>query len=534
MKRLKITAIKGTDVIQLTYEDRDATIAAAVINSIMNIYLEENVKNYRFITSNARKFVKKQIPLAEQKVEKTEMDLRQFRELNKIVSLEEEQKDSVQFLLALKNQFNTVLTQLSDTEAQLKVIQNQLGIDPEKSIDTTKANQSKGVQDLLTEKQSLEAQLANESTRYQDSHPVLQSLRSRIAALDGLLRERIAAVTQRSPADTSNIQQIGALQQDLTSQSIQLNAKRDGFASQLQTILDSEEQYKQRVNSLPKLEQQQRQLSRYLDVAQSTYTLLLKKEEELRITEDQIAGNAQIISPAIVPQELGESIRVPLILGSLILGAALGLALGYVLDSADKSLRTIEDVISAYSFPLLGEILIEENHQVMAIADENNLSPINWDKTEKEQKFVIRDAAQLLGLNLKVLNLKKSIKVIVVTSVEAKEGKSTIAAYLGASLAQLGEKVLLIDANLHSPSQHPLWNYDNHSGLSDILVNSVDADLAVVKSMPNLSLISSGTVNVSHPLAILDTLKMDSVIRNLSSQYDYVILDTPAIAVFSQ
>ena len=47
-----------------------------------------------------------------------------------------------------------------------------------------------------------------------------------------------------------------------------------------------------------------------------------------------------------------------------------------------------EDVISAYSFPLLGEILIEENHQVMAIADENNLSPINWDKTEKEQKFI--------------------------------------------------------------------------------------------------------------------------------------------------
>ena len=91
MKRLKITSIKGTDVIQLTYEDLDPTIAAAVINTIMNVYLEENVKNYRFITSKAREFVEKQIPLAEQKVQKAELDLRQFRELNKVVSLEEEQ-----------------------------------------------------------------------------------------------------------------------------------------------------------------------------------------------------------------------------------------------------------------------------------------------------------------------------------------------------------------------------------------------------------------------------------------------------------
>ncbi len=525
-KRFKILAIKGTDIVKLNYEDSDPKVAAAVINTLMSIYIEENINKYRSITSTALQFIEEQIPAAEEKVKQAELVLRQFRDLNKVVSLEQEQKDSVQFLLALQNQFNSVQSQLSDTEAQLKVVQNQLGIDPEKALTITTAVQSRGVQDLLSEKQALESQLVNESTRYQNSHPLIQSLRNRINALDNLLRERIATVNQKGSESTSNTPQIGALQQDLTSQIIQLKAKRTGLIGQLQSIRNSEEQKTQRVDTLPRLEQKQRQLIKYLEVTQSTYSQLLKKKEDLQIAETQSTGNAQIVAPALVPQEPAGIVKLLIVTISSILGSLLAIALGYILDSADRSLRTVEDVMQVYNFPILGEIPLKDNLQVIQVAVGNGLLKGNANLSEQDQNSLMHELSQILGLNLKVLNIKKSIKVITVTSVEDGEGKSTIAAYLAASLAQLGEKVMLVDANLHSPSQHRCWY---HLGLSDVLLKDVELDLAVMKSMPNLSLLSSGTLSPSHPLAILDTSRMESIMRNLSSTYDYVILDTPAI-----
>ncbi|PZV19593.1 MAG: lipopolysaccharide biosynthesis protein [Pseudanabaena sp.] len=525
-KRFKITAIKGTDIIQLNYEDPDPKVAAAVINTLMGIYLEENINNYRSVTSKARKFVEEQIPAAEETVKKAELELRRFRDQNQVISLEDEQRDSVKFLLDMQNQFNIVQSQLSDTESQLKLIQNQLGLDPDRAIAITAANQSKGVQDLLTEKQTLEAQLANESTRFQASHPTIQNLRSKIAGLDSLLSQRIAAVNQRGSESTSNTPQIGTLQQDLTSQIIQLKAKRTGLIGQLESLRNSQEQKIKRVDTLPRLEQKQRQLVRYLDVAQATYTQLLKKKDELKVAEAQSTGNAQIVAPAIVAQEPIERSKFIVIVASSILGGLLAIAVGYILDSADRSLRTTEDIMQVYKFPILGEIPLKENLQVIQIAVGKSLPKSNTKLSEQDQNSLMRELSQILGLNLKVLNIKQSIKIITVTSVEDGEGKSTVASYLAASLAQLGKKVVLVDANFHSPSQHRLWY---HVGLSDVLLKSVDLDLAVVESIPNLSVLSSGTLSPSHPLAILDTSKMESIIHNLSSRYDYVIIDTPAI-----
>ena len=531
IKKLKITATKATDLIQITYEDSDPIIAANVVNTLMKVYLDFAVERYRLIASNALQFIDQEIPSAEEKVKRAERELSYFREKNNVVSLDEEQRASVVFIFNLKNELKTVQTQLADTETQFQTLKNRVGQEPDRALAMTNIVQSKGVQDALAEKQKLESQLVIESTRYQSSHPVIQALQNQLNAINKLLRERIDLVqTNEVEGLVGNNQQTTSLQKELAAQLVQMDIKYTGLVGQLRSLLDAEEQSKQRIDSLPKIEQSQRELLRNLNAAQLTYTNLRTKADELRIAENQNTGNATILSKAIPSKEPTGSTKTVSMMAGVLFGGLVSIATAIFLDSKDRSIQTLDDAIQAFKFPLIGEIpFAQEGYNVLAIANGNNLPPIKGKNIEKEQKNLIRDASQLLGLNLKALNLKKSIKVITVTSVEEQEGKSTIAAYLAASLAQLGERVVLVDANLHQPLQQDIWYFDNHLGLSDILLNSTELDLAMVESMTNLSLLPSGTVSTLHPLAILDTSKMQSIIHDLSSKYDYVILDTPAL-----
>lgn len=528
-KSIKITATKGTDLIQVSYEYKDPKIAANVVNTFMQVYLDFAAERYRATASKALHFIEQEIPSAEAKVKQAELELSYFREKNSVVSLEEEQRSSVLSIFNLQNEIKTAQTQLAETEQQLLVLSKKLNRSPDQALSTNNISQSKGVQDILVEKQKLESQLALESTRYQDSHPIIQSLRSQINATETLLNKRIDLAQTNQIEGLLENTQAPSMQKELVAQLVQLDIRREGLGSQLSSLIDAEAKSKQRIDSLPKIERAQRELLRNLNAAQLTYTNLRTKADELRIAENQDTGNASILSQALAPKSSsGPSTSLSMIAGALF-GGIMAIATAIFFDSRDKALRNTEDAIQAYRFRLLGEVPMEKNYQVIALDGNSKMLSASENISGKDQNLLIRDASQILGLNLKVLNINQSTKIITVTSVEDQEGKSTIAAYLAASLAQLGEKVVLIDANLHRSTQHHLWYFDNHLGLSDILLNGVETDLAMVESMPNLSLLSSGAASTSHPLAILDTSKMELLIRNLSSKYDYVILDTPSI-----
>ena len=126
------------------------------------------------------------------------------------------------------------------------------------------------------------------------------------------------------------------------------------------------------------------------------------------------------------------------------------------------------------------------------------------------------------------MNSDTTIKSIVVTSSGSQEGKSTVAANLAAAMAQVGNKVLLVDANLHSPIQHRIWDIYNNSGLSNIIAEQLDPRTVTEEVMPNLDLLTSGVIAPS-PATLLDSQRMRMLMDYWSERYDFVILDTPAL-----
>jgi polysaccharide biosynthesis transport protein len=532
LQRTTVREVRGADVLQISYRDRDPNQAAKVVNTLMDVYLTENISSLRSETVAARQFIEKQVPNAELVVRQAESLLARFKEQNNLVALQEEAVKSVEVIADLQRQIDTTQAEIANINAQLQNVSQQLGMNPQEAVIVTSLNQIPGVQNLRSEIQDLESQLIDKQTVFQDQHPQVIDLKNRLNALKNLLQERIEQVTQTSTSSTLNSNfQLGGLQQQISARLAELESQRLGLEGQLTALLTAQTNYQQRVNHLPRLEQQQRQLERKVQAAQVTYSMLLEKLQKSRIAENQNIGNARIISPAEPAQEPISSGLVSQFSGSLLAMLA-ALSTVYILEKRDKSIKTVDEAKELLGLTVLGMIPSWQKFKKYFL----RLSP---EETESyNQRLVVRDAPRsavseayrMLRANLRFLSADKELKVTVITSSVPSEGKSTVAANLALAVAQMESKVLLIDGDLHHPVQHKIWNLTNYQGLSNLIVGQSEVSVAVKKVMDNLDVLTSGSVP-PNPASLLDSKKMATLLKSFADNYDFVIIDTPALNV---
>ncbi|MBS3938729.1 MAG: CpsD/CapB family tyrosine-protein kinase [Peptococcaceae bacterium] len=141
----------------------------------------------------------------------------------------------------------------------------------------------------------------------------------------------------------------------------------------------------------------------------------------------------------------------------------------------------------------------------------------------------IAESYRVLRTNLQFSSLDKSLQTIVLTSTAPAEGKSTTGANLSIAFAQTGSKVLLIDADLRRPSLHKVFKISNQIGLTNLLLQSVAADLALREvGVPNLRVVTSGPIP-PNPSEVLGSRRMHELLATLAKSFDYIILDTPPV-----
>ena len=130
--------------------------------------------------------------------------------------------------------------------------------------------------------------------------------------------------------------------------------------------------------------------------------------------------------------------------------------------------------------------------------------------------------------NIKYSSIDKQLKVIIVTSADANEGKTSTSSNLAITLAQAGNKVLLIDADLRKPKVHKYFRLNNDHGLTNILMTYNDRDNAInlhkFMRIPNLFVITSGVLPPNFEM--IETNKMSKLVEYLRSEYDIIIIDT--------
>lgn len=527
-KQLKIEGIKGTDVVQLSYKGSNPELAAKIVNEVIDSYIDLNIKANQNEALTAKEVLVTEVPKAEEIVRRAESKLRLFKEKNKVVVLDQEATAAVDTISKLGNQISQGLAQLDDVKGRLEQLRSEAQVDSQQGVIESELSQAPGVQKVLAQLQETESQLALERTRFEPGHPTIINLEEKVVALKSLLKERTGQVAGTAQITEGSLQ-VGQLRQSLIADITHAQAERVGLERQIATLLRQQDAYIKRANNLPRLEQNQRELERKLQAAQTTYETLLKKRQEIDIAQNQKIPNARVISYALIPDKAEGPRKILFIVGGGGIGLFLGIIVAFSLDLIDRSVKTVKEAKEVLKYSVLGVIPTQgrngKAHSSIAGLDR----PIPKIIGRDIPYFPVGNAYQILQVNLKFLRSDKPLKSIVVTSSVAKEGKSDVSANLAVTMAQAGRRVLLVDADMRHPIQHHIWGLTNAIGLSNVILGEVSLDAAVQEVMPNLEVLSSGVLP-PNPVAMLDSQRMATLISNFGRDYDLVIFDTPPLS----
>ncbi len=524
-KLINLKAIPATDVLQVSYESKNFKEAGAVVNELMKLYLENNIQTNRAAAVAAGDFIAKQLPETEEIVTKAEQTLRRFQQQNNVISLEEESRTAVVVQKDLEAKITETKIAYSEVIARIQSLQKQVGMDSQDAIATDSLKSSTGVQQVLENLQKIEAELAVAQTRFYETHPTIQDLISQRNALKRLLNIRVAQLTKSNKSVAAGSLQIGQVKEKLSEELVRSEVESVALKNRLNSLIKALENHQKRVNVLPKLEQEEMKYERHLETARTTNENLLKKLQEVRVTENQNLGNARIIEPAFVNKKSTQSIKIMF----LILGGACGIlvatAMVVLLELNDRSVKTLKEIRKLFGYTLLSTIPSLKKKSYLTKGSELTLPEI---PVRDNPNLPIADAYRMLQANLKFISSDKPLRVIVVTSSVPKEGKSTVSANLAAAIAQLGQRVLLVDADMQNPLQHNIWGVSNVKGLSDIIVGQVEFETVVSGGMLSLDILTAG-LTTPNPLFLLDSRKMETLIEEFKNTYDFVIIDAPSL-----
>lgn len=526
---LTVTPIGETDVITISYRSGNAELSAAVVNQIMSSYMEANINAQRSEVAAAREFLEDELPRAQREADNLREALKLFNEGNGIISLSEEAGASVNAISAIDNQINQIQVGLIDAESRSAQLSNQLGMTSAQARGLATLTETPAVQSALTDLQQIRSELASAATRYTAAHPSIRALQRQEQAAINVLRSRVAEVV--GPGVSADVLGMSDIDRELAGQLVQSELDLASAYRQLETLIATRDAYQRQGEEFPRLKQTQTELVQRRDAAQSALDNLRLRLQEVTLAEKQIVGSARVVERAVPPTTATAEGKLKYILAGAVVGAFLGIATAFFLDLIDRSLKTVKDGEKIFGYTLLGVIPrfeLDDHQMLEAMAVESGL-PSPRIVTLASTYPVLSGAYQMLQANLRFISSDQKLKALAITSSIAGEGKSEICANLAAAVAQTNRRVLLVDADMRSPSQHHLWNVMNSVGLSHVLVGEGSLEAALQSVNAHLTVLTAGVVP-PNPMALLDSERMASLIDLFREEFDYIIFDTPSLS----
>ncbi|NJN74971.1 MAG: polysaccharide biosynthesis tyrosine autokinase [Synechococcaceae cyanobacterium RL_1_2] len=532
-----------TNIINVSYKSEDPQKVDAVLRAVEDTYLQYDLEKTQITLSKALDFLETQIKESAAEVKKSANKLSLLQKNYVFLGDINHHGDSLSDRkLALEKRLKALELELSRQRERSQLLESKLN----STLNNSNANEIVTNQNFV---------LRNGANQPIHTHDLLQMeagenlLDQKIQLIDSQYKQELQSNEVRDPLGNSQQKRApNSLAFDnqpfinggSSAPFIYSDFKSNAIKQQLDAEINISAQYakiasieaeieavKHDIKRIPLIQEKHRELSSEFERAEQEYQSLLRLKQQIELEKAQVQPRIVTLNEVQVAKEQVNDFWPAFIFSGLI-SAGLALFAYRYLSNLDTTIRQLEQIDLIAEQSLLGVI-----PKVISSFTSSDVGRIK--KFDHESNLKMLRAIRSLALSISKSKGHANSYCLAITSSFPNEGKSTLIYNVANSLAQLGYKTVLIDADLRKPTLHRLSGLVNGLGLTDALTYGYHGNLNELlykTSTPNLSIMTSGTLP-PNPLPLLNSRNMGSLVKQLQQQYEYVLFDCPPMVVKS-
>ena len=498
--RLGAQSVNLTNLVSVSYRGADPIMAPKILDGATGALQSFGRDRVRDGARRELDFIVEQLDSALALLQASSREIRTFKESAEFTNLTVQEQQLLNNFQRTDDRMQALITQQDALQA-LVVSLEASGVEGVNLVSFMAAlpagvnPQIRGIaEDVQDRKNEIQTLVTEEG--FTEDHPQVRAVRAQIATSEGELRS--------------------AVEQNL----LVLNGRISDEQSQLNQIRADQANF-------PQLESRLSELNIQLGLDQETVRYMRSQQYQAQITVAAASTYVLVVDSASVAYPVTPGGQTNLLLGA-ILGLILGIGAAFFLEYLDRTVRTSAEVEMLLSIPVLGIIPRLRKIPLDIEGDDDGtglpllvaLDPLD----------PAAEAYRTLRMNLMFMSTEeKPIQTMLFSSPGPNEGKSTTSINVAVTLAQQGQRVLLVDADVRRPALHRAMDVLREPGLTNLLIGDAEIREAVRPNvLPNLDVLPSGPFP-PNPSELLNSKKMRELLRELEGTYDHIIIDSPPI-----
>jgi polysaccharide biosynthesis transport protein len=506
---LSVRRVPNSRLLDISFESTDPQFAARIVNEHVKNFQDQNIKSHYDELTRATTWLNDELDELKIKVQESEDKRIAYERKNQIWTLDDKSNITTQRLADV----NKALTDAQDDRMKKEALYEFAKAGD--IADVPALHDDPVLQGLMQKRQSMSEDYVDALSQYGPNFPKVQRLQLQMKDLDQSIQKQNLSILHRIESEYREARQ----REEMMKQAL--------------------EEQKGEANEMAGRLVEYNILKREAEANKALYDGLMTKLKEVGISAALRSSNIRVVDPAMIPAYPSRPAKARNIALAFLVGLVGGIGLALLREYLDNTVKTPDDIETLARLPSLAVVpqFVGSNGNGPRKSLLKGISTNGQDKrielvAQHLPKSQMSEAFRALRTSLLLSQPGRPPQVILVTSALPREGKTTAAANLAVTLAQLGDHTVLVDADLRKPGVGRLLNLNGgkYAGLSSYLAGVSTLDLVTVPhpAIPNLAAIPTGPLP-PNPADLLSSNRLVEAIAELRARFKFVVIDSPPI-----